>query len=126
VNHYRVTLENSAGSRDIGTYTSLSSARRAGRREMNRQGGRAYIEGRGGWPMNDLFLTEAIEPLYADGVVPIAVPPGATVMHGLRQQEAPDCETCVVLRFAEFGPPHDPSPRCESGKHPHCSCDVCF
>lgn len=25
-----------------------------------------------------------------------------------------------------FCPPHDASPRCESGKHNHCSCDVCF
>ena len=24
------------------------------------------------------------------------------------------------------GPPHDPSPRCESGGHPHCTCDTCF
>jgi hypothetical protein len=23
-------------------------------------------------------------------------------------------------------PPHDASPRCESGKRPHCTCDVCF
>ena len=25
-----------------------------------------------------------------------------------------------------YGPPPDPSPRCESGKRPHCSCDTCF
>jgi hypothetical protein len=24
------------------------------------------------------------------------------------------------------GPRHEASPRCESGKHPHCSCDTCF
>ncbi len=23
-------------------------------------------------------------------------------------------------------PAHKPSPRCESGKHPHCTCDICF
>lgn len=23
-------------------------------------------------------------------------------------------------------PSHDPSPNCESGKKPHCTCDVCF
>ena len=23
-------------------------------------------------------------------------------------------------------PPHDASPRCESGKRDHCSCDTCF
>ena len=28
---------------------------------------------------------------------------------------------------AEGSPvPHEPSPRCESGKRPHCTCDVCF
>ena len=25
-----------------------------------------------------------------------------------------------------FAPGHKPSPRCESGKHPHCTCDTCF
>lgn len=25
-----------------------------------------------------------------------------------------------------FAPAHKPSPRCESGKHPHCTCDTCF
>jgi hypothetical protein len=24
------------------------------------------------------------------------------------------------------GPSHRPSPSCQSGKHPHCSCDTCF
>lgn len=25
-----------------------------------------------------------------------------------------------------FHPSHDPSEFCESGRHPHCTCDVCF
>jgi hypothetical protein len=25
-----------------------------------------------------------------------------------------------------FGPPHEASPGCESGRRAHCSCDVCF
>jgi hypothetical protein len=25
-----------------------------------------------------------------------------------------------------FAPSHKPSPRCESGKRPHCTCDACF
>lgn len=25
-----------------------------------------------------------------------------------------------------FAPNHKPSDRCESGKHPHCTCDTCF
>lgn len=36
------------------------------------------------------------------------------------------CATCAELARGSFGPPHDPSPRCESGKRPHCTCDICF
>lgn len=36
------------------------------------------------------------------------------------------CETCAELARGSFGPYHDASPRCESGKRPHCTCDICF
>lgn len=36
------------------------------------------------------------------------------------------CPTCAELARGSFGPSHDPSPRCESGKRPHCTCDICF
>lgn len=36
------------------------------------------------------------------------------------------CATCAELARDSFGPWHDPSPRCESGKRPHCTCDICF
>jgi len=36
------------------------------------------------------------------------------------------CQTCAQLAKGEMYPPHDASPRCESGKRNHCSCDVCF
>lgn len=37
------------------------------------------------------------------------------------------CATCAELATSsQWGPPHDPSPRCESGKRPHCTCDMCF
>jgi hypothetical protein len=32
------------------------------------------------------------------------------------------CASCMTPE----GPPHRPSARCESGRRPHCSCDVCF
>jgi hypothetical protein len=35
--------------------------------------------------------------------------------------ECPSCD-----RDGQQGPSHDPSPHCESGKHPHCTCDTCF
>ena len=39
-----------------------------------------------------------------------------------------DCKTCETEREKgnSFFPPHDASPRCESGKRPHCTCNVCF
>ena len=48
----------------------------------------------------------------------------------------PNCRTCVEqfysklvsgIKFSDiFAPRHKASKRCESGKHNHCSCDVCF
>lgn len=35
------------------------------------------------------------------------------------------CEKCGRW-MARGGPDHDPSPRCQSGKRPHCTCDTCF
>lgn len=42
--------------------------------------------------------------------------------------EPGECLYCDRERAAgnHFHPPHDASPRCESGKHSHCSCDTCF
>lgn len=52
--------------------------------------------------------------------------------HGLRPVEirrsempAGECRYCDENRGG-FHPPHDPSPRCDSGKRPHCTCDTCF
>ena len=36
------------------------------------------------------------------------------------------CVTCTQHLASEMMPPHDASPRCESGKRNHCSCDICF
>ena len=36
------------------------------------------------------------------------------------------CAYCDQHSTEEMMPPHDPSPRCESGKRPHCTCDTCF
>lgn len=42
-----------------------------------------------------------------------------------------DCPGCKRVYEAEnpvdvCAPHHKASPRCESGGHPHCTCDVCF
>jgi hypothetical protein len=37
----------------------------------------------------------------------------------------PECATC--LEQSVFGgPSHEASPRCRSGRRPHCTCDTCF
>lgn len=46
----------------------------------------------------------------------------------------PACKACQVHfypsyrtgHFDVFAPNHKASDRCESGKRPHCTCDVCF
>ena len=48
----------------------------------------------------------------------------------------PECKMCKEIFLpailngkkisAVFAPSHKPSPRCRSGKHPHCTCDTCF
>lgn len=39
--------------------------------------------------------------------------------------QAGKCRACDA-EVGEFHPSHDPSPRCESGRRNHCSCDICF
>jgi len=53
----------------------------------------------------------------------VKVETGEVTFSDLRQSGwTPVCLTC-----AEIGsPPHNASPRCESGGHNHCSCDMCF
>ena len=38
------------------------------------------------------------------------------------------CDYCDEMKKKgeSHFPPHDASPRCESGKKDHCTCDVCF
>lgn len=45
-----------------------------------------------------------------------------------RQLPEGECAYCDRERTAgnNFFPSHDASDRCESGKHPHCTCDTCF
>lgn len=45
-----------------------------------------------------------------------------------KRLEPGECPSCDREREAgnSFHPSHDASERCESGKHPHCTCDTCF
>jgi hypothetical protein len=42
----------------------------------------------------------------------------------------PNCALCREFyehpSLAPFAPDHKANPYCESGKHPHCTCDRCF
>ena len=41
--------------------------------------------------------------------------------------EVPGCRACAIISIeGGFGPPHNASQRCKSGKRNHCSCDTCF
>ena len=49
---------------------------------------------------------------------------------------SPDCKTCMEIFYPQilkgvkpytiFAPRHKASSHCQSGKHPHCTCDTCF
>lgn len=42
-----------------------------------------------------------------------------------RRQAVEGCQTCMDGNGL-FAPSHDASESCQSGKHTHCSCNVCF
>lgn len=50
---------------------------------------------------------------------------GGNRRHKLPAGECPYCDR-ERANNTTFHPAHDASDRCESGKHPHCSCDTCF
>ena len=42
-----------------------------------------------------------------------------------KRHEVEGCAYCERYK-GQMHPSHDASARCESGKHEHCTCDVCF
>lgn len=52
----------------------------------------------------------------------------AAPIHPRHKAPEGECVTCDRERATgnNFHPPHDASPRCESGWHNHCTCDTCF
>jgi|DEB19_MinimDraft_3_1074340.scaffolds.fasta_scaffold419593_1 hypothetical protein len=46
----------------------------------------------------------------------------------IQQLPQGECVYCDLQRDKanSFFPPHTASPNCNSGKHIHCTCDVCF
>jgi len=37
------------------------------------------------------------------------------------------CRECIEkVAWDDMAPPHNPSPSCESGKRPHCTCSCCY
>lgn len=44
-----------------------------------------------------------------------------------QREEIANCEYCKkIAAEGGFGPSHFASPNCQSGRRPHCSCDLCF
>lgn len=94
------------------------------------------------WPLMETILDTHIDDLTASRIEELmAMVRGWRITHtdgrrlddetGVsRRHKAPEgeCATCDREREAcnSFHPPHDASPNCESGKHNHCSCDMCF
>ena len=37
-----------------------------------------------------------------------------------------ECQVCDDHKPGDITPPHDPSAKCESNGHFHCTCDACF
>lgn len=40
--------------------------------------------------------------------------------------EIRNCPECAAWKPGKMMPNHKASDRCESGKRPHCTCDICF
>lgn len=63
--------------------------------------------------MNDDLLATIIDIARTATPRPRFRPPG-------------ECSYCDKVRHEPMAPGHDASARSESGKRPHCTCDVCF
>lgn len=50
---------------------------------------------------------------------------GNVARHDYRRPRG-ECAYCDEYGGEAMMPSHTPSPRCESGKRPHCTCDICF
>jgi hypothetical protein len=63
-----------------------------------------------------------------NGARPHSQPEGAEAKSVRRFILSPHglCVTCSQYVAGEMMPWHDASPRCESGKRNHCTCDICF
>jgi len=50
----------------------------------------------------------------------------ATVARHAYRRSPGECRYCDEHRYDSMMPSHTALARCESGKHPHCTCDTCF
>lgn len=57
---------------------------------------------------------------------PIRRGPAAKIEAGIYRMPEGCCSYCDAHRLDAMMPPHTPSKNCESGKRPHCTCDICF
>jgi hypothetical protein len=72
-----------------------------------------------------LFVTDPVHDEFHDA---IAAQAGTPYEPGVQQAPPGECSYCDAERARgnTFFPSHDASPRCQSGRHNHCTCDTCF
>lgn len=84
-------------------------------------------------------LKELVEKALVERIMPagrgqvavyrIHVPTGDGTGHEItdapvRRTRSSDCYACETATAST--PHHDPSPHCQSGSRPHCTCDICY
>jgi hypothetical protein len=59
--------------------------------------------------------------------MPAEIPTAQTIAGPPRRwMPVGECAYCDANRSDPMMPSHTPSDRCESGKRPHCTCDLCY
>lgn len=48
------------------------------------------------------------------------------IINSNNQNYDPECNYCISHYRTSISPNHYASLNCESGKHNHCTCDICF
>jgi len=107
---------------DAATFTAPNGVRYAV--TLEEDGLFIHVDAPAGWQAGEILY----EPnCMNEGWVKVTLRP-APIEAPRRRTEAPEgeCRYCDENRGVPFTPYHDPSPYCESGKRPHCTCDICF
>lgn len=66
--------------------------------------------------------------IYAKQLLVINMTTQSEQQSYIKQMPKGECTYCDLEydKPTGFFPPHTASPRCQSGHHSHCTCDICF